>query len=277
MQQLAANEPCPVRTREAREVVIDIETCVNNNGVGRILEVACVELLERGTKIGEKLHFYCNPGFDSDEEMHPAALKKHKLTVEFLMQYPTFAEQYDKLKEFLNGAKILCHGSVHGEPYRPFDTAVLIAECKRIGKPPQPLMREHRGQGNTNLLAKLVVEKMISLSQLNPEESWNGQRKFYSLSSFSFLVLKEDMTKTGIQHSAKHDADVLARCVIKSTEILDGRKALAVVEDSRSPPKIEREKDQVVEVKKVGKRSKKAVVEAGMVKKQDMKAKPANK
>jgi hypothetical protein len=50
-----------------REVVIDIETCGNNNGVGRILEVTAVELI-RGKKIGKKLHFYCNPGYSSDED-----------------------------------------------------------------------------------------------------------------------------------------------------------------------------------------------------------------
>ena len=64
------------------DIVLDIETCGQNNGVGRILEVGAVELLDKGTKIRKAFHIYCNLEYDTTDEMDPAAFRKHKLCVE---------------------------------------------------------------------------------------------------------------------------------------------------------------------------------------------------
>ena len=77
----------PVRkiyTPVERAIVLDLETCGNNNGVGRILDVAAVELLDYGTRIGETLQFFCNPKY---EIMPHHVTPLHHLIIIFL--YPS--------------------------------------------------------------------------------------------------------------------------------------------------------------------------------------------
>ena len=72
------------------------------------------------------------------------ALKKHKLTIEFLSKHPTFLDQYYKLKQFFTGdgasdsTQILCCGTVgRGKAMAGsiFDSTSLNKECRRVGKP----------------------------------------------------------------------------------------------------------------------------------------------
>ena len=80
-----------------RQIILDTETTGLNARTGdRIIEIGCVELLNRRLT-GNNLHFYVNPGRDSD----PGALAVHGLTTEFLSDKPKFAEIADPLRDFV--------------------------------------------------------------------------------------------------------------------------------------------------------------------------------
>lgn len=195
----------------SREIVLDVETCGSNNGVGRILEVGAVELLNGGKTIGESLHFYCNPEYADNSDMDPAALRKHKLSVGFLMKHKTFAEQYEKLRDFLGDSPILCHGTVQGAiEDKIFDSTVLDTECERVGRP--KLVGSSRKVTNTNEIAKKVMPTLM------PEETWRGTRKFYTLFIFVKGATGEEMDMTRA-HSALYDAEMTARAVVKSVAV----------------------------------------------------------
>ena len=63
----------------SRQIVLDTETTgLSAEGGDRIIEIGCVELLNRKLT-GNNLHFYLNPERDSEE----GALRVHGLTTEF--------------------------------------------------------------------------------------------------------------------------------------------------------------------------------------------------
>jgi len=107
-----------------RQIFLDTETTgLNADSGDRIIEIGCVELLNRRFS-GNNLHFYVNPERPSHEE----ALKVHGLTDEFLADKPKFAAVVDELMAYLEGAEILAHNA-------PFDVGFLDAELKRLGRP----------------------------------------------------------------------------------------------------------------------------------------------
>ncbi len=105
-----------------RQIMLDTETTGLNPRTGdRIIEVACVELLNR-RPTGRHFHRYTNPERDSD----PGALAVHGLTTEFLRDKPKFAEIAGELCEFVRDAEIIIHNA-------PFDLGFLDAELARLG------------------------------------------------------------------------------------------------------------------------------------------------
>ncbi|NMM28495.1 MAG: DNA polymerase III subunit epsilon [Glaciimonas sp.] len=107
-----------------RQILLDTETTgLNARSGDRIIEIGCVELLNRRLT-GNNLHFYVNPERDSEE----GALAVHGLTTEFLGNKPKFAEIAADLLDYVNGAEIIIHNA-------PFDLAFLNAELKRLDLP----------------------------------------------------------------------------------------------------------------------------------------------
>ncbi|WP_063532632.1 DNA polymerase III subunit epsilon [Burkholderia sp. MSMB1589WGS] len=107
-----------------RQIILDTETTGLNARAGdRIIEVGCVELLNRRLT-GSNLHFYVNPERDSD----PGALAVHGLTTEFLSDKPKFAEIVDQLRDFVRDAELIIHNA-------PFDLGFLDAEFALLGLP----------------------------------------------------------------------------------------------------------------------------------------------
>jgi DNA polymerase-3 subunit epsilon len=107
-----------------RQIVLDTETTgLNPRSGDRIIEIGCVELLNRRLT-GNNFHSYVNPGRDSEE----GALAVHGLTTEFLSDKPKFAEIANELRDYVNGAEIIIHNA-------PFDLAFLDAEFSRLGFP----------------------------------------------------------------------------------------------------------------------------------------------
>ena len=195
-----------------RDVVIDIETCgnsIDDDGVGRILEMAAVELLDNGQRMGRVYKFFCNPEYDSDEQMALDAVAKHGLHMAELRGYKTFADEYQHLVTFLGDSHVLCHGTVAKGTRKGeiFDKAVLDKECQRLG-----LRKLTKSFTNTNDIALVVVPKA------NPQEAWYGKRQFYTLFIFSKLMAGGfDVSK---QHSAVYDATTLAKACIGSRKYL---------------------------------------------------------
>ncbi len=107
-----------------RQIVLDTETTgLSADGGDRIIEVGCVELLNRKLT-GNNKHFYLNPGRDSHED----ALKVHGISNEFLRDKPKFSEVAQELMDYLQGAEIIIHNAA-------FDVSFLNKELELIGKP----------------------------------------------------------------------------------------------------------------------------------------------
>jgi len=109
----------------ARQIVLDTETTgLSAEGGDRIIEIGCVELLNRKLT-GNNLHFYVNPERDSHED----ALKVHGISNEFLRDKPRFAEIAQDILDYVQGAEIIIHNAA-------FDVGFLNKELELLGRPP---------------------------------------------------------------------------------------------------------------------------------------------
>ncbi len=108
----------------SRQIVLDTETTgLSAEGGDRIIEIGCVELLNRKLT-GNNLHFYLNPGRDSHED----AMKVHGISNEFLRDKPPFAEVVNELLTYVEDAEIIIHNAA-------FDVGFLNKELELVGKP----------------------------------------------------------------------------------------------------------------------------------------------
>jgi DNA polymerase-3 subunit epsilon len=106
-----------------RQIVLDTETTgLSAEGGDRIIEIGCVELLNRKLT-GNNLHFYLNPERDSHED----ALKVHGISNEFLRDKPKFAEVAAEILDYLRDAEIIIHNAA-------FDVGFLNKELERVGQ-----------------------------------------------------------------------------------------------------------------------------------------------
>ncbi|MFZ4480059.1 MAG: DNA polymerase III subunit epsilon [Rhodoferax sp.] len=107
-----------------RQIFLDTETTgLSADGGDRIVEIGCVELLNRKLT-GNNKHFYLNPGRDSHEE----ALKVHGLSSEFLRDKPAFEAVADDLLDYLRGSEVIIHNAA-------FDVGFLNKELALLGRP----------------------------------------------------------------------------------------------------------------------------------------------
>ena len=107
-----------------RQIVLDTETTgLSAEGGDRIIEIGCVELLNRKLS-GNNKHFYVNPERDSHED----ALKVHGISNDFLRDKPKFAHIAGELLDYVRGAEIIIHNA-------PFDVGFLNAELQRLELP----------------------------------------------------------------------------------------------------------------------------------------------
>jgi DNA polymerase-3 subunit epsilon len=105
-----------------RQIVLDTETTgLSAEGGDRIIEIGCVELLNRKLT-GNNLHFYLNPERDSHED----ALKVHGISNEFLRDKPKFAEVAAEILDYLRDAEVIIHNAA-------FDVGFLNKELERVG------------------------------------------------------------------------------------------------------------------------------------------------
>ena len=107
-----------------RAVVLDTETTGLDAKSGhRIIEIGCVELIERRLT-GNNLHIYLQP----DREIDPGAMAVHGITNEFLVDKPRFANIMDELQAYLAGAELIIHNA-------DFDVGFLENEFALCNQP----------------------------------------------------------------------------------------------------------------------------------------------
>jgi DNA polymerase-3 subunit epsilon len=104
-----------------RQIVLDTETTgIDPNEGHRIIEIGCVELVERALT-GRNYHVYVNPGRQVEAE----AVAIHGITNEFLADKPLFAVVADEFFEFIRGAELVIHNAA-------FDVGFMDAEFGRL-------------------------------------------------------------------------------------------------------------------------------------------------
>jgi DNA polymerase-3 subunit epsilon len=124
-----------------RQIVIDTETTGLEVSRGhRIVEIGCVELLER-RPTGREFHRYVNPQRPMDE----GARAVSGISDEFLADKPLFSEIVVELLQFLDGAELVAHNA-------SFDIGFLDAELARLDMPRR--IAEHASVLDTLALAR---------------------------------------------------------------------------------------------------------------------------
>jgi DNA polymerase-3 subunit epsilon len=105
----------------SRLVVLDTETTGLEVAHGhRVIEIGCVELLERRPS-GRHFHRYLNPERDIDA----GAAQIHGLNADFLADKPRFADIAAEFIDFIDGTELVIHNA-------EFDVGFLDAELQRL-------------------------------------------------------------------------------------------------------------------------------------------------
>ncbi len=183
-----------------RQIILDTETTgLNPKSGDRIIEIGCVELLNRRLT-GATFHQYVNPGRDSEE----GALAVHGLTNEFLADKPPFADIVDAFCDFVQGAEILIHNAA-------FDVAFLDEELARVDR---PRFLDHCAQ---------VVDTLAMARELHP-----GKRNSLDALCERYGVSNAHRTL----HGALLDAELLAEVYLAMTR---GQESLVIDIAPRTP------------------------------------------
>jgi DNA polymerase-3 subunit epsilon len=108
-----------------REIVFDTETTGLDAKDDRVIEIGCVELLNR-FPTGRVFHHYVNP---EGRSVHADALTVHGISDVQLAGKPTFREISADFITFIEGAKLVAHNAM-------FDIGFVNAELARVGHLP---------------------------------------------------------------------------------------------------------------------------------------------
>ncbi|QCF26183.1 DNA polymerase III subunit epsilon [Hydrocarboniclastica marina] len=140
-----------------RQIVLDTETTGLDFQQGhRIIEVGCVELIERKLT-GRHFHVYVNPGRDVDD----GAIEVHGITNEFLADKPPFATVADEFWSFIEGAELIIHNAPFDLGFMDYEFGLLNRGFKktrdvcRITDTLAMARKKHPGQkNNLDILCK---------------------------------------------------------------------------------------------------------------------------
>ena len=134
-----------------RQIVLDTETTGLEPEQGhRIIEIGCVEMLERRLT-GNNFHQYLQP----DRQIDAAAIEVHGITNEFLADKPRFREVAKDFVEYVRGAELIIHNAPFDVGFLDHELAMLgeqslkIAELCRVTDTLVMAKRMHPGQRNS--------------------------------------------------------------------------------------------------------------------------------
>ena len=167
-----------------REIVFDTETTgLNANGGDRLVEIGCIELVNR-CETGNSFHAYFNP----ERPMPAEAEAVHGLSNAFLADKPLFADRVDELLEFLGtDAALVAHNA-------SFDFGFVDAELKRARRAPLDRSR--------------MVDTVAMARQMHP-----GAKH-----SLDALCVRYGIDRSHrVKHGALLDAELLAQLYIEMT------------------------------------------------------------
>ncbi|MCC2980743.1 DNA polymerase III subunit epsilon [Sphingomonas sp. IC4-52] len=105
-----------------REIVFDTETTGFTFGEDRMVEIGCVELINR-VETGRTFHAYFHP----ERSMPPGAFAIHGLSDAFLSDKPLFHTVAEELVAFIGDAPLIAHNA-------SFDFGFLNGELGRCGR-----------------------------------------------------------------------------------------------------------------------------------------------
>lgn len=169
-----------------RQIILDTETTGLETSAGhRIIEIGCVELLERRLT-GRTWHRYLNP----EREIAEEATKVHGITNELLVDQPRFADIVQEFLQFIHGSELLIHNA-------PFDIGFLNYELARLGN----------GLGRIEDICK-ITDTVIMARALHPGQKNNLDAlcKRYGIDNS-----RRDL------HGALLDAELLAQVYLAMT------------------------------------------------------------
>jgi DNA polymerase-3 subunit epsilon len=107
-----------------REIIFDTETTGLDSREDRIIELGCIELVNR-FPTGRTFHHYLNP---QGRAINPEAQAVHGISAEHLTGKPGFHDIVEEFLAFIEGAKLVAHNA-------GFDMGFINAEFGRLGHP----------------------------------------------------------------------------------------------------------------------------------------------
>lgn len=172
-----------------RQIVLDTETTGINTRLGnRILEIGCVEVIDRRLT-GNRYHQYINPERESEE----GALEVHGITTAFLADKPVFADIVDDFLNFIRGAELVIHNA-------PFDIGFINYELDLLNPPQQHV------ENFCTVLDTLVLAKRMHPGQKNSLDALckryfidNSQRDLHGALLDAEILADTYLTMTGGQ------------------------------------------------------------------------------
>lgn len=108
-----------------REIVFDTETTGLDARDDRVIELGCIELVNR-FPTGRTFHHYIN---SQGREIHAEAQAVHGISMADLQGKPSFTEIVEDFLSFIDGAHLVAHNA-------SFDINFINAEFARLGHPP---------------------------------------------------------------------------------------------------------------------------------------------
>ena len=181
---------------DLRQVVLDTETTGLSPDNDRIVEIGCVELVNRRLTY-TNYHQYINPQM----AMPQGAYDVHGLGDEFLADKPLFADVFESFLDYVKGSQLIIHNA-------GFDIGFLNAELRRLD-PKLGKMSDYCE----------VIDSLATARELHP-----GQRN--DLDSLARRYTIDNSHRT--LHGALLDSEILAEVYLLMT---GGQSALSLDED----------------------------------------------
>ena len=172
-----------------RQVVLDTETTGLSASEDRIIEIGCVELVDR-VSTGKVYHQYINPM----QKIDAGAYKVHGISNDFLADKPVFEAVIDEFMEFIAGAELIIHNA-------KFDVGFIEAELERAGYKVQSLTKDNYCK---------VLDTWVLAKEKHPgmKNNLNALCKRYDISNSH-----RDL------HGALLDSELLAAVYLKMTSM----------------------------------------------------------
>lgn len=186
-----------------REIVLDTETTgLNPNGGDRLIEIGCVELINR-IPTGREYHVYINPERDVPAEAEAV----HGLSTQFLLDKPLFKVVASDFMVFIADDPLVIHNAA-------FDVGFLNAELARLR------------------LGPITMDRVVDTLQLARRKHPGGPN------SLDALCKRYGIDNSNrIKHGALMDSLLLADVYI---ELLGERQATLVLADTTKRQSAER-------------------------------------